>query len=142
MHVYFVGVNACSFLRAAAVSVSGSFVQYLSCVNVGISRYMCMVQRPTTVTRMGLLSCDVNVETGSQIPARIIHYLHWCDCVMRTDALCTNSKLDILFVIYLTTMYVHTYVRCRAVEHFSLATEDSLCARLKSKLKLAVTDLH
>ena len=73
MHIYFVGINVYSFLRAAAVSVNGSSVQYLSCVNVGISRYMCMVQWSATVTRMGLLSCDVNVETGSQIPARIIH---------------------------------------------------------------------
>ena len=72
MHVYFVGVNVYSFLRAAAVSVNGSSVQRLSCVNVGISRYMCMVQRPATVTKWGLLSCDVNVEMGSQIPPRIV----------------------------------------------------------------------
>ncbi len=72
MHVYFVGVNVCSFLRAAAVSVNGSSVQSLSCVNVGISRYMCMVQWPATVTKWGLLSCGINVETGSQTPARIV----------------------------------------------------------------------
>ena len=69
MHVLVRGVNVCSFLRAAAVSVNGSSVQRLSCVNVGISRYMCMLQWPTTVTKWGLLSCDVNVETSSQIPA-------------------------------------------------------------------------
>ena len=69
MQVYFVGVNVYSFLRAAAVSVNGSSVQRLSCVNVGISRYMCMVQWSTTVTKWGLLSCGINVETSSQIPA-------------------------------------------------------------------------
>ena len=72
MHFYFVGVNVCSFLKTAAVSVNGSSVQRLSCVNVGISRYMCMVQRSATVTKWGLLSCGVNVETGSQIPDRIV----------------------------------------------------------------------
>ena len=72
MHVYFVGVNVYSFLRTAAVSVNGSSVQRLSCVNVGISRYMCMVQWSATMTKWGLLSCDVNVEMGSQIPPRIV----------------------------------------------------------------------
>ena len=72
MHVYFVGVNGCSFLRAAAVSVNGSSVQRLSCVNVGIGRYMHMVQWSATVTKWGLLSCGITVETGSQMPARIV----------------------------------------------------------------------
>ena len=72
MQVYFVGVNVYSFLRAAAVSVNGSSVQYLSCVNVGISRYMCMVQWSATVTKWGLLGCGINVETGSQMPDRIV----------------------------------------------------------------------
>ena len=65
MHVYFVRVNVNSFLRAAAVSVNGSSVQHLSCVNVGISRDMCMVQWSATVTKWGLLSCGINVEMGS-----------------------------------------------------------------------------
>ena len=64
MQVYFVGVNVYTFLRAAAVSVNGSSVQRLSCVNVGINRYMCMVQWSTTVTKWGLLSCVINDETG------------------------------------------------------------------------------
>ena len=68
----FRGVNVNSFLRAAAVSVSGSSVQRLSCVNVGISRDMRMVQWSATVTKWGLLSCGINVKTGSQIPARIV----------------------------------------------------------------------
>ena len=72
MHNYFVGVNVNSFLRATAVSVNGSSVQRLSCVNVGISRYICMVQWSATVTKWGLLSCGINVETSSQIPARIV----------------------------------------------------------------------
>ena len=57
-HLFHV-VNVYSFLRTAAVSVNGSSVQCLSCVNVGISRYMCMVQRPATVTKWGLLSINV-----------------------------------------------------------------------------------
>ena len=68
----FRGVNVNSFLRAAAVSVNGSSVQSLSCVNVGIGRYMCMVQWSATVTKWGLLSCGINVEMSSQIPAGIV----------------------------------------------------------------------
>ena len=68
----FHGVNVCSFLRAATVSVNGSSVQRLSCVNVGISRDMRMVQWSATVTKWGLLSCGINVEMSSQIPAGIV----------------------------------------------------------------------
>ena len=93
-------------MSTAAVSVNGSSVQRLSCVNVGISRYMCMVQWSTTVTKWGLLSCGINVETSSQISS-LSGTLHWCNCV-RNNALYTSNNPEILFVKYVYCIYVYS----------------------------------